>query len=67
MTPKESQCTIDAFGKASAVSGLADEWKKVEPQVEKHFNAFKQCPNSLYVFTFVKEKKSRPSIFYPFG
>lgn len=46
---KENECTANALDVASTKNGLTNEWKTFQSQIEKHLEAWKQCPYSLYV------------------
>lgn len=37
------ECIFGALGEVSIENGLAAQWEKYRPKVEKHFKAWKQC------------------------
>lgn len=39
----ELQCIVDAIDKASTTNGLTDVWSKIQPKLENHLEAWKQC------------------------
>lgn len=45
------ECLINAVDEISTKSGLTNEWEKVKPQIQNHFDAWKpECTHHLYVF-----------------
>lgn len=40
------ECMIKTLGEASMKNGLTTQWKKYEPKIKQHFDAWKQCEQS---------------------